>query len=119
MAGDVLNIALIPDSIPGTPDPALARLVERAQAGDADAFEQLMIASQRRVVAVAFRMLGDREDARDAAQEAFLRAYRYLGRFDPRQDFSAWMYTITVNVCRDVARKRRTREDRLTSLDAG
>lgn len=53
-------------------------------------------------------MLGDWEDARDAAQETFPRVYRYLGRFDPAQDFNGWLYRIAVNVCRDLARKRRS-----------
>ncbi|HWP44614.1 MAG TPA: sigma-70 family RNA polymerase sigma factor, partial [Blastocatellia bacterium] len=61
---------------------------------------------QHRVVATAWRMLGNREDARDAAQEAFLRAYKYLGGFRQDQDFSAWLYRIVINVCRDMARKR-------------
>jgi RNA polymerase sigma-70 factor (ECF subfamily) len=51
-------------------------------------------------------MLGSREDARDATQEAFLRAYKYLGRFDESQSFAAWLYKIVINVCRDISRKR-------------
>src|SRR5215208_6496187 len=87
-------------------EPHLASLVERARAGDASAFEQIMLSTERRVVATAWRILGDREDARDAAQEVFLRAYKYLGTFKEDQNFSGWLYRITVNVCRDIARKR-------------
>jgi RNA polymerase sigma-70 factor (ECF subfamily) len=58
------------------------------------------------VVALAWRLLGNQDDARDAAQEAFLRVYKHLKKFDPTQDFSGWLYRIVVNVCRDLARKR-------------
>lgn len=84
----------------------LLPLIESALAGDASAFEQIMIYSERRVVAIAWRILGDREDARDAAQEVFLRAYKYLHTFKEDQNFSGWLYRITVNVCHDMARKR-------------
>ncbi len=87
---------------------ALARLIIRAKAGDATAFDQIVISHQRWVIALAWRMLGDWEDARDAAQETFLRVYKSFGRFDPAQDFNGWLYRIAVNVCRDIARKRRS-----------
>src|SRR5438067_7473014 len=85
----------------------LALLIARARTGDTTAFEELMIATQHKVVATAWRMLGDREDARDAAQEVFLRVFKYLHRFDPAQDFHGWLYRITLNVCHDAARRRR------------
>jgi RNA polymerase sigma-70 factor (ECF subfamily) len=112
MTNGVAEIVLMTEKLnPCTPAPEgeesyLAPLVERARAGDASAFEQLMICSERRVVATAWRILGDREDARDAAQEVFLRAYKYLRTFKEDQNFSGWLYRITVNVCRDIARKR-------------
>lgn len=84
-----------------------ALLVARARAGDATAFERIMLDTERKVVATAWRMLGNREDARDAAQEVYLRVYKYLDRFKPEQDFQGWLYRITINVCRDAARKRR------------
>ncbi|HEY1404131.1 MAG TPA: sigma-70 family RNA polymerase sigma factor [Pyrinomonadaceae bacterium] len=88
-----------------------ALLVARAGAGDAVAFERIMLETERKVVAVAWRMLGNREDARDAAQEVFLRVYKYLDRYRPEQDFNGWLYRITINVCRDAARKRGSRLD--------
>ncbi|HEY9402973.1 MAG TPA: sigma-70 family RNA polymerase sigma factor, partial [Pyrinomonadaceae bacterium] len=88
-----------------------ALLVARARGGDAVAFERIMLETERRVVAVAWRMLGNREDARDAAQEVFLRVYKYLDRYRPEQDFNGWVYRITINVCRDAARKRGARPD--------
>lgn len=86
---------------------ALAALVERAREGDGRAFDRLMIETQERVVGLAWRMLGSREDARDAAQEVYLRVFRYLGRFRSEHDFHGWLYRITINVCRDAARRRR------------
>src|SRR3954471_9314823 len=86
---------------------ARAYLIERAAAGDHAAFEQIMIHSQQRVMAMSWRRLGNEADARDASQEVFLRVYKYLKRYDQNQDFFAWLYRITVNVCRDLAEKRR------------
>ena len=83
-----------------------ALLVARARAGDATAFERIMLETERKVVSTAWRMLGNREDARDATQEVYLRVYKYLDRFKPEQDFQGWLYRITINVCRDVARKQ-------------
>jgi len=62
-------------------------------------------------------MLGNEADARDASQEVFLRVYKYLGRFKQDQDFFAWVYQITVNVCRDIAKQRQHHTDRFASLE--
>ena len=86
-----------------------ALLVARARSGDSTAFERIMLETERRVVAVAWRMLGNREDARDATQEVFLRVYKYLDRYKPEQDFNGWLYRITINVCRNALRKRGSR----------
>lgn len=82
-----------------------ASLVERARAGDAQAFAQLVERYQQRVYWVARGMLGNDEDARDAAQEAFIRVYRSLDRFDVRLRFYTWLYQIVVNLCIDMLRK--------------
>ena len=98
-------------------EPSLARLIERARAGDRAAFDQIMICYQRKVVSTAWRLLGNEEDARDAAQEAFLRVYRYLKNFKQGEDFGAWLHRIVVNVCRDMARKR-NRSQSFASFEA-
>ena len=98
---------------------SLTRFIERAASGDPAAFEQIMIHSQQRVMAMTWRMLGNEADARDASQEVFLRVYKYLGRYKQDQDFFAWLYTITVNVCRDLAKKRQHHSERFISLGAG
>ena len=97
---------------------AWAHLIERAVAGDHAAFEQIMIHSQHRVMAMSWRMLGNEADARDASQEVFLRVYKYLKRYDQNLDFFAWLYRITVNVCRDVLRKRLQHVDRIVSIES-
>ena len=94
----------------------MALLVERAARGDSAAFEQIMIHSQKRVMAMSWRMLGNEADARDACQEVFLRVYKYLRNFKQDQDFFAWLYRITVNVCRDNLKKRQPQNDRLRSF---
>ena len=100
-----------------TPDQtSLALLIERAAAGDTTAFERIMIHSQQRVMAMTWRMLGNEADARDASQEVFLRVYRYLKRFRQDQDFFAWLYGITVNVCLN---QRQTHNNRFVPLDEG
>jgi len=88
------------------PDCALWQLIESAKLGDAAAFEEIMVRYQRRVVNTAWRMLGNREDARDAAQDVFLRVFKYLKSYRASEDFDGWLYRIIVNVCRDIARKR-------------
>ena len=103
-----------------TPDQtSLALLIERAAAGDTTAFERIMIHSQQRVMAVTWRMLGNEADARDASQEVFLRVYKYLKRFRQDQDFFAWLYGITFNVCRDFLKKRQNHSNRFVPLSEG
>ena len=100
-----------------TPDQSsLSLLIERAAGGDKAAFEQVMINSEQRVMAMTWRMLGNEADARDASQEVFLRVYKYLGRFRRDQEFFAWLYGITVNVCRDFLKKRQSHSNRFVSF---
>jgi RNA polymerase sigma-70 factor (ECF subfamily) len=93
-----------------------AALVVRAREGDADAFRQLVERYQQRVFWVARGMLGNDEDARDAAQDAFIRVHRALDRFDTNLRFYTWLYQIVVNLCIDHMRKHSKR--RAASLDA-
>lgn len=97
---------------------SLALLVESALAGDMAAFEQIMIHSEQKVMRMSWRMLGNEADARDATQEVFLRVYKYLDQFKQDRDFFAWVYKITLNVCRSISKKRRN-DARFTSLDGG
>jgi RNA polymerase sigma-70 factor, ECF subfamily len=108
---------LLPGNSTGERDAALELLIKSAASGDAAAFEQIMINSQQRVTSLTWRILGNQEDARDATQEVFLRVYKYLDRYNPEQDFFGWLYRITVNVCRDIERKRRRDVDQLTAAE--
>lgn len=76
------------------------------RSGDQRAFKLLVERYQRKVYGVAVGMLRDREEARDVAQEAFVKVYRYLEHFKGDASFYTWLYRITVNICIDVLRKR-------------
>ena len=84
-----------------------AILIERSREGDQDAFRQLVERYQGAVHNLAYRMLGDPNDAEDAAQEIFMRIYRQLGRYDPSRKFSTWTLAIATNYCIDQLRRRR------------
>lgn len=81
--------------------------LEAARAGDRKAFGQLVEAYQRPVFNLTYRMLGDAEEASDATQEAFLRAYTRLHQYDPGHKFSTWLFSIANHHCIDRLRKRR------------
>jgi len=87
----------------------MARLLERAIAGDAASFEAILKLYERRVLLLSWRLLGNFEDAQDVTQEVFLRAYKYLHRFDTTKPVEGWLVRITVNVCRDFGRRRQQR----------
>ena len=82
-------------------------LLQRAQKGDGDAFEEIVRIHEKTVYHLALRQLGNREDAEDAAQEVFLKAYTGLGSFRGESRLSVWLYRITNNICVDMLRRRR------------
>lgn len=88
-------------------DPATLEWVEAALQGDQDAFAQIVFAYQDAVYNLCYRMLGERGEAEDAAQEAFLRAYLNLARYDPVRSFKTWVLSIASNYCIDRLRRRR------------
>ena len=83
-----------------------SKLIARAISGDRTAFEEIVLLHERRVLTLALRLLGTSEDAQDAAQEVFLRAFKYLRRFDTSKPLEPWLVRMTVNVCRGSGRKR-------------
>jgi RNA polymerase sigma-70 factor (ECF subfamily) len=85
-------------------------LVLRCQAGEPRAREALVTVYERIVYTIAFRMTGDREEARDITQAVFLKAFRGLDTFDPRRRFFSWIYRIAVNESIDRLRSRRQEE---------
>jgi RNA polymerase sigma-70 factor, ECF subfamily len=104
---DLAPLAPAAAGLPATPGTLLRPLIQRAQRGDTEAFSQLIVWHQRRVIATAWRMLGNEADALDAAQDVFLRLHRYLRSFDSDQDFAAWLYRMVVNACHDIRKRRR------------
>jgi len=91
-------------------------LVQWAQAGEDAAFGELWKRYAAMMQRVAHRILKNREDAEDTAQDALMRAYRHIGNFDGRSSFSTWLTQITINSSLMVLRRRRTRNE--VSLDA-
>lgn len=95
-----------------------AALVSRTLAGDEAAFETLVLRYEGVLFGVAFRMLGDYDEARDVTQSAFVKAYRKLRSFDPRHRFFSWIYRILLNECLNAQRDRRPNEPIASDLPA-
>jgi RNA polymerase sigma-70 factor, ECF subfamily len=104
-----------PPGGPGTPDPAAgdpateAMLISRAQAGDVAAFERLSSAYADRVFMLLLRLLGDRDEAEDVAQEVMLRAWRGIGNFRGHSSYFTWLYRIAMNEANRALEKRARR----------
>src|ERR1700731_3869292 len=104
------------DSLTGASRRALAApddriLIERAQSGDREAFEELVHRYDRDVLRIALNVLHKTEDARDVYQEAFLKIYKNLPRFRFECSFYTWTYRIVTNVCLDHLRRRSSRPE--------
>lgn len=90
-------------------------LIRKSQQGDMDAFEQLLLQYEKRVYTIAYKYMGNHEDAGDMAQEALIKAYRSIGNFRGESSFGTWIGRITANRCLDELRKRKRLT--VTSLD--
>jgi len=90
----------------GTPEQVL---IERCQQGDKRAFDELLARYEAKVYNLAYRLMGNPEDANDLAQEAFLRMYKALPKFRGGSAFATWLYRIVTNLCLDELKKRRRR----------
>ncbi|MEY3456951.1 MAG: Sigma-24 [Planctomycetota bacterium] len=103
---DSLNLKLPEqDSAPAENACGEARLVHLARQGDHDAFGQLVLRYERRVVKVIQRFILDRETVSDLAQEAFLRAFQRLKQFDPSRRFGPWLFRLAINLTWDHLRQ--------------
>jgi RNA polymerase sigma factor (sigma-70 family) len=101
----------------GSPE-RTAEIIARVIAGDRTAFEEIVLLHERRVLTLALRLLGDVDDAQDAAQDVFLRAFKYLRRFDVSKPLEPWLVRVTVNVCRSVGRKRQRNRNAFVQNDS-
>lgn len=90
-------------------------LLANAKAGDVAAFEELVEGYQKKIFNLAYRIIGNYDDAGDMAQEALIRIYRSIANFKEQSSFSTWIYRITTNVCLDEIRKRKNKK--VISLD--
>ena len=84
-----------------------AELIQQSCAGSIDAFEQLILLYEKRVYTIAYKYMGNHEDASDMAQEALIKAYQSIGSFRGEAAFGTWLGKITANRCLDELRKRK------------
>lgn len=82
-------------------------LIEKVRSGDHDAFEPLVREHQKKVYSLALKLLRDPDDAEDAAQESFIKAFTSLDSFRADSRFSVWLYRITYNICLDLLRRKK------------
>jgi RNA polymerase sigma-70 factor (ECF subfamily) len=99
-------------------DPYEARAVERVKGGDAAAYEYLVALHLKQVVSIAWGVVRNAQDAEDLAQEAFVRGFANIGRFESGQPFGPWIYRIVTNLALDVARRRKRFPDEELSPEA-
>jgi RNA polymerase sigma-70 factor (ECF subfamily) len=111
-----LLMSRLPGDEPAPEAIEIEALVRRTLAGDSQAFEQLVLRYERRVMMLSARLLHGVDEAQDAAQEVFLRAFRYIHRFDARRPLEPWLMRITVNVCRDFQRKTQRRHHTFSEI---
>lgn len=89
-----------------------SEFVARCRQGDTEAFSQLVRRHQKKMLNIAFRMIGDYDEACDAVQEAFLSAFRSIGKFQEKSLFSTWLYSIVLNHSKSRLRQRTSRSRR-------
>jgi len=92
-------------------------IIHQVLSGDVEAFARLVDRHYERCARIAVRILGNREDAEEAIQDAFLRAFKALGHYEEREQFSAWLTRILVNQCRTVLARSRRRDVLFPDLD--
>lgn len=94
-------------------------LMKRAQLGDREAFDKLVSNYGNMVIGLAYRLLGSREEAMDAAQDAFVRAWENAGRYDPRWSVATWLRRIVTNLSLDRLRRRSSRGEMSEAIESG
>ena len=92
-------------------------IIRRVQHGDTECFSLLVAEYEKKAFNVAMQMVGDREDAQDLTQEAFIKAYTSLNSFRGDSRFSSWLYRILANVCLDFKRRQARRPSRSLTME--
>ena len=112
---NIEKVVQVPESESSFTD---GELIRSFLEGSEEAFNRLVLAHQKRAYNIAYRFLGNREDADEVAQEAFVRVYRNLHKFRGHSSFRTWLYMIVLNLARNRYRKmKRRKEDMKVSLD--
>ncbi|MGB8656259.1 MAG: sigma-70 family RNA polymerase sigma factor [Candidatus Zixiibacteriota bacterium] len=104
------------DSVEGeasAEDQGLLDIIEKAKKGDQAAFQQIVDKYKTQVASIAYKMVGDYEDAKDISQIVFVKTYQNLGNFDTKKKLSTWLYRITINASIDFIRKHRKHKHEL------
>lgn len=96
-------IVVAPKALPVPDD----ELVRRVQAGNTEAFEELVRRYERKIYNVVYRLMGNEQDTREALQDTFLRAYRFIGKFQFKSSFFTWLYRIATNTSLTKLRQRK------------
>lgn len=97
------------EATPGEADAPEPELVEKAKAGDSEAFDQLVARYRNRVFGMIYNMVHNEQDAWDLAQDSFLKAWKSIGRFRGQSSFYTWIYRIVMNVTIDWLRKKQVK----------
>lgn len=82
-------------------------LIRKAKQGDEGSMEALLLSCTKKAYSIAYRFLEDEENAMDAVQESYIKAFRNIGNFNEQSSFSTWIYRIVVNCCKDMLKKRK------------
>ena len=89
-------------------------LIKKAKEGHIESFENLIEAHEKRVYNISLKMLKNEQDAFDAAQDTFLKAFKYISKFKEESSFSTWIYRIAVNVCLDIIKKKKETQNQIS-----
>ena len=98
--------AKTPQPAGATSHPDLGQLVAAAQSNGGEALERLLREARPKLLALAMRVLGDPDEAEDAVQDAMVKVWRHLGRFEGRAQFTTWLHRVAVNAALDRVRRR-------------
>jgi RNA polymerase sigma-70 factor (ECF subfamily) len=103
--------------IPSKEPEVMENLIRQSQKGNMTSFRDLIIANQRFVFTVAFKVLGDEESAKEVTQECFIKVWKNISLFNFKNKFTTWLYKIAINICYDKLREKRRRNKFIVNYD--